>query len=299
MLKFSNEEHFDAYLNYLSKSNQDLDNLEASLGFNSTRQAFRSNPANSELELPFEDEYFSTLLNTDNMIAVGSWIFKLNPSLKRVYALSASKLAKFPLLRSETADLDIATFSFDDDVFYLLSDNSGGSSTNTNCSASKIADGNLPDWKLIHTVINTEKTKKTEEYIKGYYKYNGIGLIKTLYINFYHKETRYTNKGTATAPIWGSATNVDVAVKHEYTDTWATHVKGTPFWNSGAHNVIISTVGGKITGTSAITKSHYQSDWYVGRKCLATYKLNASLFFESSTKDETVYEHNFGSIEGN
>ena len=298
ILTFNNEEHFAAYLTYLAKGTPDFNEVDRNrTGFTSARKNFRSNPANEQSQLPIEDEYLSSVLNRDNVVIVKPWIFKLDAEQKKVFALRTNNMARLPLLLSGKPNSEIATFSFDDDVFYLLGGEGGSEAKNTDCSRTKTADGSIESWRTMATTISPDSKSKTDECIKAYFRYNGWGILKTLYINFYHAELSYKNSGTKEAPNWGSKSSKKVVVKHAYTDTWATHVKGSPIWASGSHTAEVS--GGKLVIDDDVENSDFQSDWYVGGKCLATYKLDARVFFESSLKTNTVLDVDLGVIEGN
>ena len=201
------------------------------------------------------------------------------------------------MLLSGEPHSDIATFSFDDDVFYLLG-GGGSEAKNTDCSSTRTAKGSIDSWRVVATTVNPDGKSKTDECIKANFCYNGWGLVKTLYINFCHAEISYKNSGTVAQPNWDSKSTKKVVVKHDYTDTWATHAKGSSVWASGSHVAEVSS--GKLAHDFPdVQKSDYQSDWYRGGRCLATYKLDARVFFESSLKANTVLDVDLGVIEGN
>jgi hypothetical protein len=208
MMKFTNETHFGEYINYLYNNKIDLDQWETTKNFTSTRKVFRSNPANESMALPIDHTQFSTVLNANNMIIVGAWIFRLNPNNRTVYALNLSKIAKLNLLTSsETpADSDILNFSFDDDVLYLLSPTPTTPEAKwAKCAVTDNAAGTIDNWKVAEATINPSKTSKKEEIFKAHYKYNGLGILKTLYVHFIHAERSYTNSNGPLRPCLGKS----------------------------------------------------------------------------------------------
>ena len=128
-LKFYSEDDFNAVLLGLDELT-DLNQWETSIGFNSWRAAYSMEEAleealENEVELNLEDLQLATLLNSDGIIQVDSFIIKLIPTSRKAIVLDEVNIASLPLLKTATKGDDITLFeySFDDDVFADLAAN--------------------------------------------------------------------------------------------------------------------------------------------------------------------------------
>jgi hypothetical protein len=299
MMKFNSETHFVDYLNFMSKNRVDAAQWETSKNFNSARKAFVSNPANVGSVLPIDNQYLSTVLNTDNMIIVAPWIFRLNPTNRTVYVLNTSKINKLGSLTASAtpSDSDILAYSFDDEVFEMLSTGQPPVGAKSSCTQTATAKGSIGNWKTVESIISPDGKTKTNESIKAYYKYNGLGILKTLYVHFIHIETTYKNSGTVSNPIWGSSSSKEVDVMSDLTDTWSYTIKGAPTSVTGSYTATV--IAGKLTGNSKFFGANHQYDYYQGWKCLSAFSMTEILLFESSQVPGKVESIDLGAFIGN
>jgi hypothetical protein len=80
--------------------------------------ARQTTPGNTLL---IQDEYFAAILNTDLVVQIGDYIFRVNPSSERVYALPvANKKEYADLIAENTRNPNIRTFSTNDDVLDVI-----------------------------------------------------------------------------------------------------------------------------------------------------------------------------------
>ncbi len=296
MIKFSDAANFVDYINYMSKNNVDAAQWETNKNFNSARKAFVNDPVNIGAVLPIDDKYLSTVLNTDNMVIVAPWIFRLNPNNRTVYVLNTSKQSKLGILKGSTtpSDPDILAYSFDDEVLDILSTGQSPTGAKGSCHATVTAPGSIDNWMTVESIISTDGKKKTNESIKAHYKYNGWGILKTLYVHFIHIETTYKNSGTPANPIWGSSSYKTVDVMSDLTDTWAYTIKGASNSVSGSYTATV--INGKLTGFSKFFSGDHQWNYYQGGKCLSAFSMNEIVLFESSLVPGKVESIDLGSL---
>jgi hypothetical protein len=295
MLQFEDTDHFEDYISYLSQNHINLDEWEAEQGFHSTRSAFYGNVDNIELEHPLENDLLASVLNEDNMVIIRPWVFKLNASNKKVYVLHTDNIDKLSVLRSsETpSDHDIIDFDFEDNVLDLLSPHPTPPAARDKCAESVRGDRSIEGWDAKYTIENLGQGTRKQEVIKAIYRYNGWGILKTLYINFKHAERSYTLKDpNGGNPIWSTPCYKTIKVDHDYT-TSGTYTKH----DGTVVNIDYTSTddGTNLTG-SEVKKSDYQSDIWKSGKCFKAVDMNAVLFFESSMAPGTIMSANLGQL---
>jgi hypothetical protein len=279
----------------LSQNHINLDEWETEQHFHSTRSAFYCDAANIELEHPLANDLLASVLNEDNMVVIRPWVFKLNASNKKVYALHTDNIDNLSVLRSsETpSDHDIIEFDFEDDVLELLSTHPTPPGAKDKCAESTRGDHSVEGWDVKFTTENIAQGTKKQEVFKAIYRYNGWGILKTLYINFKHAERSYTIKGFEGGnPIWSTPSYKTVKVDHDYTTS------GTFTKHDGTVVSVDYTAtndGINLTG-SEVKKSDYQSDFWKSWKCFKAVDMNAVLFFESSMVPGTIMTFNLGQL---
>jgi hypothetical protein len=295
MLQFEDTNHFEGYLNYLSQNHVNLDEWEASQGFHSTRRAFYSDTANIELEHPLKNDLLATVLNEDNMLVIQPWIFKLNASNEKVYALHTDNIEKLAVLRSSETptDHDIIAFDFEDDVLDLLSTEPSPPGAKGKCAESARGQHSVEYWNPKYTTENFATGIKKQEVFKATYRYDGLGLVKTLYINFKHAERTATLKSlNGGNPIWNTFCYKTVKVDHDYTFT------GSFTENNGNIQSVAYTSlsnGTNLIG-SEVKKSDYETEIWRTPRCFRAVDMTAKVYFESSMLPDSIMSFDLGEL---
>lgn len=72
----------------------------------------------------FNDEYFESMLNSDQVVQIGEFLFRINPKAKKVFVLPASKINEYKDLVAENlSNKNITVYSTDEDVLDLVTGN--------------------------------------------------------------------------------------------------------------------------------------------------------------------------------
>jgi hypothetical protein len=75
-------------------------------------------------EPAFNDEYFESMLNSDQVVQIGGHLFRVNPSSKKVFVLPASKINEYrDLVAENLSNKSISVYSTDEDVLDLVTGN--------------------------------------------------------------------------------------------------------------------------------------------------------------------------------
>lgn len=73
------------------------------------------------IESAFNDEYFESMLNSDQVVQIGEHLFRVNPKAKKVFVLPASKINEYKdLVAENVANKSISVYSTDEDVLDLV-----------------------------------------------------------------------------------------------------------------------------------------------------------------------------------
>ncbi|TAK44505.1 MAG: hypothetical protein EPO28_04835 [Saprospiraceae bacterium] len=161
-----------------------------SINFNSFWEQFNTLHTQAEMdemdELPImDDEALLAVLNPNGIVQVNPWIFKLNGANRIVYVLPVSKINKINILNNEVpVDPDILTFSFDDDVFYILET---GENPQLGCQGENCAARGEQGEDSFHEYCSRDIGDKTVKYErKGKVKYDSGGIWKVFKMKFKH-----------------------------------------------------------------------------------------------------------------
>lgn len=88
-----------------------------------------------------QDEYFASILNADLAVQIGNYIFRVNPTTERVYALPVANEREYgDLIAENTRNRNIRTFSTGDDVLDVIE--AGGKGLFTMCKEGGIGGRN-------------------------------------------------------------------------------------------------------------------------------------------------------------
>ena len=78
----------------------------------------------SAIEPAFNDEYFESMLNSDQVVQIGEHLFRVNPKTKKVFVLPASKINEYKdLVAENVSNKSISVYSTDEDVLDLVTGN--------------------------------------------------------------------------------------------------------------------------------------------------------------------------------
>jgi hypothetical protein len=69
----------------------------------------------------FNDEFFESLLNSDQIVQIGEHVFRVSPGTRKVYVLPAAKKDAYRDLVAEKANPNITEYSIDEDVLERVS----------------------------------------------------------------------------------------------------------------------------------------------------------------------------------
>ena len=138
------------------------------------------------------DEYLAQILNNDLSVQIGDWIFRVNKSSEKVFALPVEHAEYYnDLINENTSNKLVLEFTTEDDVFYLLEDEDDSKSLSRNCQSSKQNnDGGwlqYADWTDDNGIYGTlGKRYKFERKIRV--RYDNWGIYRKLNFEFWHKE---------------------------------------------------------------------------------------------------------------
>ncbi len=267
---FSSEQHFEDYIKYLDGI--DVDQWEADNQFVSYRTNYLSGLSESEIEnlteMPIDDASLATVLNTNGIVQVTPWIFKLNPSNRIVYALHTNYISDIAQLNSAIpVGEHIREFSFDDEVFEMIEELPMGKN-NAQC-ATRIHTGTGPlfNGKFINYCNNFKYSV--------YLRYDNWGIIKKIYSEFKHRHI-------------GSGGNIDYtnfAVDWDY--NW-TQKNGNSETSNNA--VVFVQNGQQQIPVYSFLDKNWCKTFYHGTKCLQNFKTNVKVYFiDACQQNANIY----------
>ena len=275
IMTFQSEEHFGTYLSRLAeKSGEELTQWEESKGFRSSRTKFNNSltpeQQTADIEEPL-NRVLATVLNEKNIVRVNPWFFKLNPTTKKVYALSVSYANEISLLDSDApSDSRIGVFNFDDDVFDVLDESPRGG-----CDE-ECAKGTNVGPKTASSYYCTGGSSALAPQVGDLWrhvriKYDNAGIYESLYMRFQHKRVNENR-----ILVWQNCS----LVESSYIATFAKRCKPVEKINKQVFlNAANTAYAGIHTGTSTDDK-----DWnvYNGTRCLASYELSGKIYHFNS-----------------
>ena len=282
-MTFQNEEHFGNYLKGLAeKSGEELAQWEVSKGFYSSRTKFNNSLTPEQQSFDIEEplnRVLATVLNEKNIVRVNPWFFKLNPTTKKVYALSVSYANEISLLDSDSpSDSRIGIFDFEDDVFDALDATPRGKCKES-CRRTFTGQRSRADYYCTGGGSSlTPQVGDLWRYTR--IKYDGAGIYESLYLRFQHKKVSNVSNGNA-ALSW-----TKVLAESSFSATFAKRCTDSETINKYVYlNATETAFNGNNTGTQTDDK-----DWniYNGTKCLASYTLSGKIYHYNKCSDKIV-----------
>ncbi|MFM6994522.1 MAG: hypothetical protein ACKOWO_05320 [Sediminibacterium sp.] len=244
-------EDFDSLINI---SDVDMINSIRNLDYVSYDEGLSSTDSNT-----ISDSFLSVVLNSDQVIQIKNYIYKVNKSSNKVFALHKNNFSSYEdLVNENTTNNKILEFSTEDDVFDLLSERETNEKVLSNNCVNTDYD-NDGGWLKYADFIDEDNIygKGTKNRCVFKYrcmvKYDNWGIYRKLFTEFRHKQTqggsfdetdftfvydmKYKSKNGETGvdnetPIFPFALNLNVQVSPSYYDYSADfkeipHYKGT------------------------------------------------------------------------
>jgi hypothetical protein len=284
-MTFQNEEHFGNYLGQLAeKSGEELTEWEQSKGFYSSRAKYNST-LTAEEQLTAEEplnRVLATVLNAKNIVRVNPWLFKLNPTTKKVYALSVSYANEISLLDSDTpSDSRIGVFNFDDDVFDQLD---GNPRSDEECQDSQTGAKSTGDLVYCTGGSSNLSPQIGDRYRLVRIKYDGGGLYKSLYLRFQHTQLYAVEQPNNVPKLTWSKVLAEASFK-------ATFKRRNQTEQSKEQIVSLNAANTAFTGWNTGIQTS-DKDWniYNATICLSAYSLNGKIYHynKCTNKIETI-----------
>lgn len=187
---FPTVEYYDSLLS-LSAKDTSVFHLFDNLKFTSLERHFENDTINLN---PIDDRFLSTVLNSDMIVCIGNYFYKVNKAKESVYSLPTKNKTEINDLISEnTSNKNIQSFSTEDDVFYELKERKSDSkkelesfeekSLSKKCSNSKI-DGTNGWVTYLDEKVNG---KKTQLQVDVKVEYINFGIARKLHLKFNHR----------------------------------------------------------------------------------------------------------------
>jgi hypothetical protein len=260
---FIDETTFEDYV--LQLNSESLDEWEKSIGFYSLRSFINdknkgiSEELQSFTEFPTESMRFCGILNSNNIVQVGDWIFKLNFDKREVWVISEQdKFLTEALITNIYSKEKMLVFSFEDDIFDMLDTENIEKARCKEYCASSTQDV-VPDddnyWYCDASGDEYGAELKSD--------LDNFGIWKHLYTKFKHRK-----KGALNA----SDEYVLFDIYFDY--YWKKKCKKVT--DSGTEYIQLNLFGNLSQPSSGRT---YRKDHYEGTRCLSKYSLQSSVTF--------------------
>jgi hypothetical protein len=244
---------------------ENLDEWEKSIGFYSLRSFIndKNKGINEEsqdfTQYPTESMRFSSILNKNNIVQVGDWIFKLNFGKREVWAISEQdKFLIKDLINNNYKKEKMLVFSFEDNIFEILdTENIEKARCKESCafSTQDVVPDNDNYWYCDANGDEYGAELKSD--------LDNLGIWKHLYTKFKHRK-----KGALNA----SDEYVLFDVYFDY--YWKKRCKKET--DSGTEQIQINLFGNLSQPSSGRT---YRKDHYKGTRCLSKYSLQSKVTF--------------------
>lgn len=188
MLVISSVEVFDSIISIVD--NKLIDDIK-NLNYISYIEEVRVDSLNT-----IEDDFLSVVLNKDQVVQIGNYIYRINKTSNKVFAIHKNDLKSYSdLITENKLNNDVLEFSTEDNVFELLNEykyNSGEKALSQNCQSSN--ENNNGGWFKYADFIDvnniyskgTDKRYKFSVHLKV--RYDNWGIYRKLFTEFKHKE---------------------------------------------------------------------------------------------------------------
>ncbi len=254
---FDSLTQFEEYV--LSLQGQNLDNLEATLGF----QSFRKYSNGSAAAPLIDDAYFASVVNKDGILQIGTDAFKMCPADRRVLVHRNANETKVLQLKNTTIAGGIPTgilvFTFEDDIFDLLDNPSG------------VGKWWCGDWcagndKEVDKLGNyCDASSGTNFKYKLKLKHLTLGLWHSLKIKFKHRCTDNCDDGTVSS---GNANATDFDL--QWTANWKKRCRDS---GSSQRSFVVCPLPGQCGGNWPEGAADFEHVFYNGVRCLSSFSL--------------------------
>lgn len=263
MIVISSVEDFDSIINIVdSKFCQDLINLN----YTSYKETIKDDSLNT-----IEDEFLSALLNKDQSVQVGNYIYRINKATEKVYVIHKSHIESYQDLVSENiSNKNVLEFSTEENVFELLNEyreSDSEKALSKNCQSTDQNNNGgwtqYADFIDVNNIYGNGKDKRYKFSVWIRVRYDNWGIYRKLFTEFKHKEA------------WGGTydeTYVSIAYQVQYlvkngTSGLVTHYPSYPPSTS--------------TGTSGYEYQTQNKEiiHYRQTKCLRAYDLRSWCWF--------------------
>lgn len=284
-LVFQSPQAMEDYV--LSLSGKNLDSIENTLNIASFRKYSNGDFWNAKI-----DSDFSSALNRDSIVQVGTDVFKLVFHDRRVYVMRNSPSEGVVASMRNAKNFDemppgTLSFSFDASVFEDL-DQDSGQNQDSLCGEKC-----------------TEKDKEKDndkDYCEGHpsgfdfnykfkVKYGRIGIWNWLTLKFKHKCQGKCDDGTQSFPQ-NEATDFDV----EYDARWKKKCKTA---SSSKRVFKVCNQSNLCGGSFPEAGTEFSRTFYDGMRCLSSFSLEGQVRFRSRCDNSTVLDTERLRVEGN
>lgn len=147
---------FDTYSDYENHINEYHESEEPQKFIANFKSNYHLNESRSGSSLPEElqDDFLMSILNENDVVQIGDYLYKVNLLTDKVYVLNVYYISEYSDLVSENAtNINVMEFSVGDDVIDLVE----GLADNTSRSCGGIGGGEYPfPEKILGTVNGTE-----------------------------------------------------------------------------------------------------------------------------------------------
>ena len=203
----------------------------AELQFASHFDYIAANPSLRESDPFKEGELLARMINKDHIVQIGNYIFKIEPSVGKVYALHEDNAVSYPdLVNMNISNSAIKVFSTDDDVIELLKDGGEkGIFCNDPSATAKSATSNT-----VYFQSSNLSNQVTENfYGTTYYRTFGVWFILGTNVNF-----SLFGNGSSNYGFWIQLDNSSYAQRcgssvSNYSHPWRSMINGQYAFQGG------------------------------------------------------------------
>lgn len=191
MLVISSVENFDSLINIADEQYyQQLINLS----YTSYQETVTIDSLNS-----IEDQLLSAVLNSNRVVQIGNYIYRINKSTEKVFALHKSQynVSFQDLIAENIGNKNVLEFSTEDNVFELLGEykneeSDGEKALSKNCQSSQQNNNGgwyqYADFTDVNNIYGKGKNKRYKFSVWLRVRYDNWGIYRKLFTEFKHKE---------------------------------------------------------------------------------------------------------------
>jgi hypothetical protein len=143
-----------------------------------------------------EDDFLSVVLNKDQVVQIGNYIYKINKTSSKVFAIHKNNFKSYSDLISENKlNNDVLEFSTEDNVFELLSEykfDDSEKALSKKCQSSKFENNGgwykYADFTDVNNIYSNGTDKNYKFSVHLLVRYDNWGIYRKLFTEFKHKE---------------------------------------------------------------------------------------------------------------